>query len=125
MGNFFSSNKDWSTIYGCLHFCILKILFCLANYVRGIINIFGEICAILAALCWVLGASLYKKASHNLPALTFNFARSTLAALYSFLTLFLLGNWNSIFKMDLITIAIMEFPLFWYLLPETPCTLLD
>ena len=71
------------------------------------IQIFGEICAILAALCWALGASLYKKASQNVPTLEFNLVRSSLAAVYSFLVLFLLGSWNSFLKIDFFTIMIM------------------
>jgi DME family drug/metabolite transporter len=54
-----------------------------------------------------LGASLYKKASQDIPTLTFNLLRSTSVAIYSFLILFLLGSWNSFFKIDIITIAIM------------------
>lgn len=71
------------------------------------IQIFGEICAILAALCWALGASLYKKASQDVPTLEFNLVRSSLAAVYSFLVLFLLGSWNSFLKIDFFTIVIM------------------
>jgi DME family drug/metabolite transporter len=54
-----------------------------------------------------LGASLYKKGVHDMPTLTFNFIRSTLVTFYAFLILFFLGNWNSIFTIDLITLAIM------------------
>jgi DME family drug/metabolite transporter len=54
-----------------------------------------------------LGASLYKKASQDMPTLTFNLVRSTSVAIYSFLILFPLGSWNSFFKIDLNTIAIM------------------
>lgn len=42
-----------------------------------------------------------------MPTLSFNLIRSSLAAVYSFLSLFILGNWNSIFKINLITLAIM------------------
>lgn len=42
-----------------------------------------------------------------MPTLTFNLVRSTSVAIYSFLILFPLGSWNSFFKIDLNTIAIM------------------
>jgi len=42
-----------------------------------------------------------------MPTLTFNFIRSTLVTFYAFLILFFLGNCNSIFTIDLITLAIM------------------
>jgi DME family drug/metabolite transporter len=76
---------------------------------RGRIGIFGEIYAIMAALCWALGASLYKKAIHDMNSLHFNLIRSTSAALYAFLILFLLGKWSSFFNLDFNTIAIMAF----------------
>jgi len=74
---------------------------------RGRIGIFGEICAIMAALCWALGASLYKKAIHDMNSLQFNLIRSTSVAIYAFLILFLLGKWSSFFNLDFNTIAIM------------------
>jgi len=74
---------------------------------RGRIEIFGEICAILAALCWALGASLYKKAIHDMNSLQFNLIRSTSVAIYAFSILFLLGKWNSLLNLDFPTIMIM------------------
>jgi DME family drug/metabolite transporter len=74
---------------------------------RGKIEIFGEICAILAALCWALGASLYKKAIHDMNSLQFNLIRSTSVAIYAFSLLFLLGKWNSLLNLDFPTIMIM------------------
>ena len=70
-------------------------------------KILGEICALLAAFCWALGASLYKKASQNVSSLKFNFARSILAGIFSFLILFILGNWNSLFEMNFFTLIIL------------------
>jgi len=70
-------------------------------------KVFGEICAILAALCWALGAALYKKAIQNMNSLRFNFVRSTSAALYAFLTLFILGKVDSLFNLGFDTVAVM------------------
>ena len=70
-------------------------------------KILGEICALLAAFCWALGASLYKKASQNVSSLKFNFARSILAGIFSFLILFILGNWISLFEMNFFTLIIL------------------
>lgn len=68
---------------------------------------FGEVCAILAAFCWALGASLYGRGVHDRSPLEFNFVRSISVALFSFLLLFLFGNWSSLFTIDLATIAVM------------------
>ncbi|MGB9914664.1 MAG: EamA family transporter [Candidatus Bathyarchaeales archaeon] len=64
-------------------------------------------CAIMAALCWALGAALYKKAIQDMNPLRFNFVRSISAALYAFLILFLLGKTDSFFNLELNTIVVM------------------
>jgi DME family drug/metabolite transporter len=61
----------------------------------------------MAALCWALGASLYKKAIQDLNSLQFNLIRSTSVAIYAFLMLFLLDKWNSFLNLDFNTIGIM------------------
>jgi drug/metabolite transporter (DMT)-like permease len=73
----------------------------------GRTGIFGEICAIMAALCWALGASLYKTAIQDMNSLQFNLIRSIPAAIYAFLIIFLLGKWSSLLNLDFNTIAIM------------------
>jgi DME family drug/metabolite transporter len=61
----------------------------------------------MAALCWALGASLYKKAIHDMNPLQFNLIRSTSVAIYAFLMLFLVGNWSFFSNLDFNTIANM------------------
>jgi drug/metabolite transporter (DMT)-like permease len=73
----------------------------------GRTGIFGEIYAIMAALCWALGASLYKKAIRDMNSLQFNLIRSIPVAIYAFLIIFLLGKWSSLLNLDFNTIAIM------------------
>jgi drug/metabolite transporter (DMT)-like permease len=75
--------------------------------VGGRKGIFGEIFAILAALAWALGASLYKKAIQDLNSLQFNLIRSIPVAIYAFLTIFLLGKGSFLLNLDFNTIAIM------------------
>ena len=68
---------------------------------------FGEVCAMLAAFCWALGASLYGRGVRERSPLEFNFVRSVGVALFSFLLLFLLGNWGSLFSVDVAELAVM------------------
>jgi DME family drug/metabolite transporter len=70
-------------------------------------KIFGEICAIMAALCWAFGASLYKKAIRDMNPIKFNLIRSTSVLIYAFSIVFILGKWGSVFNLDLSTITIM------------------
>jgi DME family drug/metabolite transporter len=73
----------------------------------GTIGIFGEIFAIMAALAWAVGASLYKKAIQDLNSLQFNLIRSIPVAIYAFLIIFLLGKGNFLLNLDFNTIAFM------------------
>ena len=73
----------------------------------GRTGIFGEIYAIMAALCWALGASLYKKAIRDMNPIKFNLIRSTSVLIYAFSIVFILGKWGSVFNLDLSTITIM------------------
>lgn len=61
----------------------------------------------MAAICWALGATLYKKAIHNMNPLHFNLIRSTSVAIFAFLTVFLLGKWNSLTNLNFGTVTIM------------------
>jgi DME family drug/metabolite transporter len=61
----------------------------------------------MAALCWALGASLYKKAIHNMNSIQFNLIRSIPVAVFAFFILFLLDKWSSFFNLDFNTIMIM------------------
>ena len=67
----------------------------------------GEISVIMAAFCWALGASLYKKAILDMNPLKFNLLRSISVLIFAFLTLFLLGKWGLLFELDLISLAII------------------
>lgn len=68
---------------------------------------FGEVCAILAAFFWAFGASLYGRGVRESSPLEFNFVRSISVALFSFLLLFLLGEWGSLFSVDVATLVVM------------------
>jgi len=70
-------------------------------------KIFGEICAIMAALCWAFGASLYKKAIRDMNPIKFNLIRSTSVLIYAFSIVFILGKLGSVFSLDFSTITIM------------------
>lgn len=65
----------------------------------------SELLIIIAALCWALGASLYKKGALNLGPVKFNFFRSLSAAVYSFLALYLLGRWSFLSELDIVSLA--------------------
>ena len=66
---------------------------------------FGELLIILAALCWALGASLYKKGVLNLGPVKLNFFRSIPATAYALLALFLLGRWTFLSELDIVSLA--------------------
>ena len=66
---------------------------------------FGELLIIIAALCWALGASLYKKGMLNLGPVKFNFFRSLPATVYALLALFLLGRWTFLSELDIVSLA--------------------
>jgi DME family drug/metabolite transporter len=61
----------------------------------------------MAAFFWALGASLYRKAIHDMNAIRFNLIRSTSVAIYAFLLLSLLRKWSFFFNLDFNTITIM------------------
>jgi len=67
----------------------------------------GEISVIMAAFCWALGASLYKKAILDMNPLKFNLVRSISVLIFAFLILFLLGKWGLLFELDLISLFII------------------
>jgi DME family drug/metabolite transporter len=66
--------------------------------------VFGEILVVGATLCWALGASLYKKGLLNVEPLIFNLLRSIPAAIYAFIMVYLLGKWEFLFELNLISI---------------------
>lgn len=65
----------------------------------------GEILTIVAALCWALGASLYKKSLLNVRPVTLNLFRSFPATIYAFLVLYLLGKWTLLSELNMVSIA--------------------
>ena len=69
----------------------------------------GEFFTIIAALCWALGASLYKKSLLNVRPVTLNLFRSFSATIYAFLALYLLGKWSLLSKLDMVSLACIGF----------------
>lgn len=65
----------------------------------------GEILTIVAALCWALSASLYKKSLLNVRPVTLNFFRSLPATVFAFLILYLLGKWALLSKLTVVPLA--------------------
>lgn len=65
----------------------------------------GELLTITAALCWALGASLYKKGMLNVGPVTLNLFRSLSATVYAFLALYLLGKWIFLSELDMVSLA--------------------
>jgi drug/metabolite transporter (DMT)-like permease len=65
----------------------------------------GEILTIVAALCWALGASLYKKSLLNVRPVTLNLFRSFPATIYAFLVLYLLGKWTLLTELNIVSLA--------------------
>jgi DME family drug/metabolite transporter len=65
----------------------------------------GELLIVIAALCWALGASLYKKGVLNVGPVKLNFFRSLPAAVYAFLALYLLGRWTFLYDLDVVSLA--------------------
>jgi len=69
--------------------------------------VLGVISIIVAAFCWALGASLYKKAILDMNPLKFNLLRSISALIFAFLMLLLLGKWGLLSELDLMSLAII------------------
>ena len=67
----------------------------------------GEVSVVMAAFCWALGASLYKKAILDMNPLKFNLVRSISVLIFAFLILFLLGKWGLLFELDLISLFLI------------------
>lgn len=65
----------------------------------------GELVTILGALCWAIGASLYKKGLLNVDPMTLNLFRSISVTIYGFLALFLLGRWSLLAELDIVTLV--------------------
>jgi drug/metabolite transporter (DMT)-like permease len=65
----------------------------------------GEILTIVAALCWAIGASLYKKSLLNVRPVTLNLFRSFPATIYAFLVLYLLGKWTLLSELTVVSLA--------------------
>lgn len=65
----------------------------------------GEILTLVAALCWALGASLYKKSLLNVRPVTLNLFRSFPATIYAFLVLYLLGKWTLLTKLNMVSLV--------------------
>lgn len=68
---------------------------------------YDVISIIMAAFCWALGASLYKKAIFDLNPLKFNFLRSISVLIFAFLLLLLLGKWGLLFELDLVSLVMI------------------
>jgi DME family drug/metabolite transporter len=66
---------------------------------------FGIISIIMAAFCWALGASLYRKAILDVNPLKFNLLRSVSALIFAFLMLVLLGKWGLLSELNLASLA--------------------
>lgn len=64
-----------------------------------------ELLPIAAALCWALGASLYKKSLLNVRPVTLNLFRSLPATIYAFLVLYLLGKWSLLSQLNMVSVA--------------------
>jgi len=69
----------------------------------------GEILTITAALCWAIGASLYKRSLLSVRPVTLNLFRSISATIYAFLVLYLLGKWSLLFQMDMTSLVYIGF----------------
>ncbi|MCK4243769.1 DMT family transporter [Candidatus Bathyarchaeota archaeon] len=59
----------------------------------------------MAALFWAIGASLYKTSLHNVSPAWLNLFRSFPAAIYAFLALYLLGKWDLLFELDVLSVT--------------------
>lgn len=69
----------------------------------------GEILTIAAAVCWALGASLYRKSLLNVRPVTLNLFRSIPATIYAFAALYLLGKWNLLFELNITSLVYIGF----------------
>ncbi len=69
----------------------------------------GELLTISAALCWAIGASLYKRGLLNVRPVTLNLFRSFPATIYAFLVLYLLGKWSLLSQLDMVSMAYIGF----------------
>ena len=69
----------------------------------------GELLSLLAAFCWALGASIYKKSLSNVNPLVLNLFRSSSAALLLFLLLLLIHGLNHLSKLSPILIGLICF----------------
>jgi DME family drug/metabolite transporter len=64
-----------------------------------------ELLPIAAALCWALGASLYRKSLLNVRPVTLNLFRSFPATIYAFLILYLLGKWSLLSELNMVSLT--------------------
>ncbi|RLF99869.1 MAG: hypothetical protein DRN49_03765 [Thaumarchaeota archaeon] len=69
----------------------------------------GELLSLLAAFCWALGASIYKKSLSNVNPLVLNLFRSSSAALLLFLLLLLIHGLDHLSKLSPILIGLICF----------------
>jgi len=60
---------------------------------------------ITAALCWALGASLYRKGMLNIAPVMLNLFRSLPATIYAFLALYFLGKWSFLCELDTVSVV--------------------
>jgi DME family drug/metabolite transporter len=65
----------------------------------------GELLTVTAALCWALGASLYKKGMLNVGPVALNLFRSVPATIYAFFALYLLGKWIFLSELDIVSLV--------------------
>lgn len=65
----------------------------------------GELLTIIAAVCWAVGASLYRKSLLKIHPLTLNLFRSFPATIYTFLLLYILGKWSLLSKLNITSLV--------------------
>jgi len=65
----------------------------------------GELLTVVAALCWALGASLYRKSLLTVRPVTLNLFRIFPVTICAFLVVYLLGRWNLLSELDIVSVA--------------------
>jgi len=65
----------------------------------------GELLTVVAALCWALGASLYRKSLLTVRPVTLNLFRIFPVTICAFLVVYLLGRWNLLSQLDVVSVA--------------------
>jgi len=65
----------------------------------------GELLTVVAALCWALGASLYRKSLLTVRPVTLNLFRIFPVTICALLVVYLLGKWNLLSQLDMVSMA--------------------